>query len=451
MATPVMDVCIYRYVARIRFGEFLHRAAECGAAFLFAFGGIVLVAKLLLPQAWPHVLWLGGAAIPALIVAWWLSRRERWTRGESIARLDSALQSGGLLMTLSERPDADWSAQLPQVEALWRSALPRLRPRRFASYLALPLVFAFGACFVPLREASSDAPLRNTVGRKATQELEELLASLDEEKVLEQEEQRQLNEEIAKLAEETEHTPLTHEKWETVDALRERMRVRLDAAAMTAAQAASAAAMLKGAGLDGNELSLERSEQLQKELAETLQKLGQKGAFAGASKSLQDQLQRLIKDGKLQLPEDAAERERLLDELREHLQKESDKLCELRGKCSQCDGDKLCLGEKDGNGNLPGRGGVSRGRGDADLTWGKESDKEGTKFKEVILPPGFLDQPKDELVGVQKTAPNEDTAANAPRSAQRLLDPAAGNATWNRTVNPRHRGVVRKFFDERAN
>src|SRR6185369_70970 len=139
-----------------------------------------------------------------------------------------------------------------------------------------------------------------------------------------------------------------------------RMRVRLDAAAMTAAQAASAAAMLKASGLDGNELSLERSEQLQKELAETLQKLGQKGAFSNASKGLQDQLQRLIKDGKLQLPEDAEERERLLDELREHLRKESEKLCELRGKCSQCEGDKFCLGDKQCEGNIPGRGGVSR-------------------------------------------------------------------------------------------
>lgn len=91
---------------------------------------------------------------------------------------------------------------------------------------------------------------------------------------------------------------------------------------------------------------------------------------------------------------------------------------------------------------------MTRGRGDADLTWGDESDKEGTKFKEVVLPKGFLDQPKDDLVGIQRTAPNEESPAAASRSARRDFDPSAGNATWNRKLNPRHRNVVRKFFDE---
>ena len=31
---------------------------------------------------------------------------------------------------------------------------------------------------------------------------------------------------------------------------------------------------------------------------------------------------------------------------------------------------------------------------------GKESDLENTKFKEVVLPPGMLDQPNDEVLGL---------------------------------------------------
>src|SRR6266550_8289550 len=75
MAKPALDRWIDRYVARIRLGEFLQRAAETGAAFLFAFGATVLVVKLLIPQAWPNVLWGGLGLIPALGLAWWLSRR----------------------------------------------------------------------------------------------------------------------------------------------------------------------------------------------------------------------------------------------------------------------------------------------------------------------------------------------------------------------------------------
>src|SRR5258708_730209 len=202
VSKPAFDRWIDRYVARIRMGEFLHRAAETGAAFLFAFGATILVVKLGFPKAWPNVLWAGLGLIPALGLAWWLSGRSRRGRWESVARLDSALQSGGLLMMLSELPDDQWTQALPQVEEAWKQAIPRVRPKRFASFLALPLVFAVGACFVPLREGMSGFILRNTVGQQAAHELEALLNSIEKEQVLDEEEKQQLKEEIEKIAEE---------------------------------------------------------------------------------------------------------------------------------------------------------------------------------------------------------------------------------------------------------
>src|SRR6516225_6177581 len=98
MAQPAMDRWIDRYAARVRLGEFLRRAAETGAAFLFAFGTTVLVVKLLIPHAWPNVLWGGLGLIPAFGVAWWLAGRARGSRWQSVARLDTALATGGLLM-----------------------------------------------------------------------------------------------------------------------------------------------------------------------------------------------------------------------------------------------------------------------------------------------------------------------------------------------------------------
>jgi hypothetical protein len=447
-----LDRWIDRYAARVRLGEFLQRAAETGAAFLFAFGATVLIVKLLIPQAWPNVLWGGLGLIPAFGVAWWLSGRAHRGRWESVARLDSALSTGGLLMMLSELPDEGWEKALPQIEAAWQQALPRIRPKRFTSFLALPLLFAVGACFVPLRQGLAAIVLRNTVGQQAAQELEALLNSIDKEQVLDEEEKKQLQDEIRKIAEETKDTPLTHEKWETVDALRERMKVRLESASMIALQASDAAAMLAAAESADGELDMARFDILQKDLGDALQKLGKKGIFKGAPQDLQEQLQKLMKNGEFKLPEDAAERQELLDELREFLDDENRKLADLRKKCSGCkgEGDE---GDEDGNCegnancNRPGRGGVSRGRGDADLTWGDESDKQGTKFKEVVLPKGMLDQPKDEIVAIQKSAPTEDAAGETPRSAARSDEAAAGQATWNRKLNPRHRNAVRKYFD----
>ena len=84
------------------------------------------------------------------------------------------------------------------------------------------------------------------------------------------------------------------------------------------------------------------------------------------------------------------------------------------------------------------------------MTWGDESDKKGTKFKEVVMPPGSMDKPRDEVIGITKTAPTMEPAESAPRSSRRLVDPASGKETWNRKVRPRHRTVVRRYFDSNS-
>ena len=155
-----MDRWIEKHQRRLTFGQLLERGAECLAMFLFAFGTVVLTVKLLAPSAWPHVLWLAAGMLPLAGIAWWLVQRERFTRLESVAMLDRKLNAGGLLMTLSEAPDEVWAEQLPQLESIWRASLPRVRPVRFARYLSLPLLFAAGACFVPLREAKTRETLR---------------------------------------------------------------------------------------------------------------------------------------------------------------------------------------------------------------------------------------------------------------------------------------------------
>ncbi len=466
------DRWIDRALRRLHFGQFLQRAVEWLAVYLFAFGAGVLVVKLLAPSLWPHVLWMAAGIVPAAIAAWWVSRTGRFTRTESVALLDRSLNAGGLLMTLTEAPDVEWETRLPQVERQWRDALPRIRPRRFASYLVPPLLFAIGACFVPLREGVATSVVRNTAGQQAAEQLQSLLEQLEETAVLEEKERDKLEEAIQKLQEETEEAPLTHEKWETVDALEQTMRMRLEAAHLDTSAAAEATALLaKAAAGDGSELSLERMEQLEQDVLETLQKMSKNGGLGGASSSLQSELQRLIKSGKLSLPPDAAARQELLSELQDFLEQESKKLSELRKQCqggacqkcgsSECDGGQCsgegtcssCGAQCEGglcatcSGNKPGRGGVSRGRADAELTWGDESDDAGVKFKETVLPPGLVDQPKDETVGVTRSAPEVDPSASAERGAAREVDPTTGRETWNRTLRPRHRSVVRQYFD----
>ena len=464
-----MNRWIEQFQRRIVIGEFVHRVADGLAIFLFVWGTLVLGVRLAVPQLWPHVLWLMIGAFPVAAVAWWVARKRQQSRRETIAMLDRKLQAGGLLMTLAERPDVEWTEHLPQIQSLWQNALPRLFPKRFAANLALPLVFAVAACFVPLREARSTPTVPLAVAQQATQQLEELKESLDKADILREEEKQQLEDEVAKLQQETKDTPLTHENWETVDALTERLQLRVDDAAAHASKFQEAIAQLaKAAGSDGQQLSPEMKAQLEQDVEEAIEQLMKKGAQPGDIKpgkpgsgkaGLKDKLQRLMKDGKAKLPSDPQELQELLDQLQEELAEEQKKLSELRKKCKSCSKCKSCEGDGEGNsggqsdqpGNStsgrPGRGGVSRGRADADMSYGDESDEQGAKFKEVILPPGFSDKPKDEIAGIQLIAPTEEPAADAVKGTQNAANPSSGKATWNRRLSPKHRNVVRKFFD----
>lgn len=468
------DRWITRHLRRLRMGQFLQRAGEWLAGFLILFGMVVLLTRRLVPALWPHVLWLSVAAVPAALFAWWLSRRGAFTRGESVALLDRSLGAGGLLMSLTEVPDAEWHRHLPQLEDRWRESLPRFRPRRFASCVALPLVFAIAVCFVPLRRIeSNELPPPVTAGQLAAERLEQLLAAVQQADTLTEKEEEALSEEIHKLVEEARRTPLTHEKWETVDALEQRMRMELTKAQLGTEKLSAAASLLAQAlSGAGPPLTEDQLRELEDELLDTLLEQPESSpAAAGAAgtSARQALLQKLTKGGtaKASLPRDPAEREQLLTELQQLLEAEQVKLSELRklcqggqcqggqcqgGQCSQCGGQcagegKLCTacqGLVDGN--RPGSGGVTRGRGDAELTWGDETDEQGFKFKETVLPPGFLEQPKEEIVGVRLTAPKVDPTATAERGPARTIDPATGRETWDRQLRPRHKAVVKEFF-----
>lgn len=331
------DRWIDRCWFRLRLGQFLKTGADWLAVYLFCFGAAILTVKLVLPQFWPHVLWLALGTIPVTVMAWWLSGRDVFSRTESIALLDSRLQAGGLLMTLAETPNEEWHERLPHLESLWKASLPQFWPLRFAKQTAFPAAFLLGVCLVPEREIEAAPAQLNTAGTRAASELEELLEQLDELEILEEEEEKDLREEIEKLVEETKQTPLTHEKWETVDALEAMMRMRADAADANLSKAQdSVAALQRASKADAPMLSQEAIEQLSKDIKEALEKMAKSGAFNNLSPELRKQLQKLMKNGQFDLPGDPGERQKLLDELGDFLDKESDKLSKLREKCENC-------------------------------------------------------------------------------------------------------------------
>ena len=449
MSSP--DPWIREYLRRFHFAQWLQRATEWSAIYLFLLGGVILVVKLVGLSVWPSVLVL-TAGLPVVWGLAWLTTKPEWiTAGEAVAMLDRKLNAGGLLMAIQECPDTDWADRLPQEQQQWRSALPKLRPTRSGRMLFLPVVFLIATCFVPLREARPAPELIDTVGQQAAESLAEMFETLKEEELLDEQSEDTLRDEIAQLSKETQSAPLTHEKWETVDALREQMHSRITSAtaqlqnALAGNDALSETQMLEG--MPGDEIL-----QMEKRLGEALGKLGT--PFAGElPEGMKSDLQRLMQTGRL--PTDSARRQALQEELRKRLESELNKMASLQrkcqgGACSQCGSENCqggqCLGQGDSNSNKPGQGGVTRGRGDAALTFGEESELQQKKFKQVVLPPGFEKQPGETTIGISARTPEAEPAASATRSEQRDFSATAGGTAWQRDFRPKHRSVVRQYF-----
>ncbi len=96
----------------------------------------------------------------------------------------------------------------------------------------------------------------------------------------------------------------------------------------------------------------------------------------------------------------------------------------------------------------PGRGGIDRGRGDANLDFTGSTKEAKDASKPERLPPGAARPAPSILLGVSRAEPQgkavRDTGAGSAGAE------GFGAAAWRRRIVPRHRDAVRGFFDSDA-
>jgi len=95
-------------------------------------------------------------------------------------------------------------------------------------------------------------------------------------------------------------------------------------------------------------------------------------------------------------------------------------------------------------------GGVSRGRGDADMTWGTEAQGDTSRFEAKALPDAqYRDADHSAVVGVGASTPEVAPVAESAGNAD--VELSTGRAAWKRRLAPHHREAVKTFFTpERA-
>jgi len=99
---------------------------------------------------------------------------------------------------------------------------------------------------------------------------------------------------------------------------------------------------------------------------------------------------------------------------------------------------------RDGSGR-PGAGGISRGRGDAQMSWGEESEGRSDLFTPEALPDArVMDMESSAVLGVGAVAPREDAQGGASGLVD--VEGSSGKSAWKRRLAPRHRDAVHTFF-----
>jgi hypothetical protein len=428
-----------RLARRLTIGLFLDVWPIWAVASLLLAGLVGLVCRLFVPGAAPYLAWLWLAPLVAAVPVLILCVMRKYRPAEVVAIADWLNGGHGLMLTLMEHQDEAWAGRLDEASTF---ALPRLRPWRRLAWLPAALAFLAVALSLPQRTPrASTTVLAEEIADDLTTTLDALkqqqLVTPEEEKTLEQEIER-----IRRAAEER----VDGSAWEATDALRERVAATVaekrDAvkwAEETLGRYAAAAQAAPGGEVKpGAETA---------ELTKALENLAKSGLLANAPPDLQ----RLLRGGKL--PGDPKAMHELAAAVSKYLAETKGRMGDLArmGKeFGRFDPSEFPLelnsSGPDGNGD-PGTGGINRGRGDAPLTWGKES-LPFDRFKAQALPPGAARSPDDWAPLAEMPGTPQESPESSARSAARQYASAAGQAAWRRTLAPRHQSAVKKYFDK---
>ncbi len=412
------------------------------SVYLVVAGAFTLITRLFWPGASPYLyLLLPGAVLPTAVALFWF-RRRRYRDADVEGISDRRANLGGLLLTLSVWDDALWEEKLSSTVQSQTTKLPQLRWGLFLKVVPY-LAFLVLALVVPQKVYSEYVRGVSALEYEELKTIEQQLEFISEEDLLTDEQSEHLKEEVERMLSKTEQS---HEsRWEAIDALKEKISTEMEDVSGSFTNAERAAAT-------GNREQLEKA----------LMDLVQKGLLGELPPELANKLgpgvQSLLKQGSL--PKDLADLKAVREYIEAFSQAQVRKLCQggLCGGSGDICGTNLYDFEIAGQGfdpsegpegdGRPGRGGINRGRGDAPMLWGDESDEQKVKFTPQELPSISI-SPDEEMpvVGINIIEPKEMEAPVAGGAGGVLnFNNIVGSEAWQRRISPRHRGLVRRYF-----
>jgi hypothetical protein len=441
MADPSVPLpkTLRRFARRVAIGQFLDIWPFWAACSLLAAGLAVLICRVFFAEAASFLPWLWMAPFAALIPSLIIWKNRAYQPEEIVALADSLAGGHGTLLAIHETGDTAWVN--PSIGP------PRLRPWRGFKLLLLPALFLGAALLLPQRFLSS--PGSEALANSMETDLKTTVAGLKQQDLITPAEEKALQEEIERIKKSAAER-MDSSSWEAADALKEKTAASLSEKLDALKWAKDSAARYSAAAQAGASNGLPQS----KELSQAIERLEKMDMLSDASAELQNLLggQQAIAGGKVQLPKDAASLKKLSDLLAAHVAKRGEaftKAAKLGREFGRFDPREFAFSYErgpDGDGD-PGAGGLNRGRGDAELTWGRETIPYD-RFKAVPLPPGSVRSPDDWApIATLPGAPRESAVSSVPAAMQQYAN-TPGLAAWRRTLAPRHYAAVKKYFGE---
>lgn len=432
-------------------GVFLDRAALATAALFCAVATAWVALKTLVPSNHLMVLW-GFAALPVAWLGVYLRCKRAglfFTEYECLALADRHAFNNGALVSAAEdsRLDGGAGARLALARLARREESPaRLAPSVYAKRLSLPVLYLAAVALAP--QSIFPRPAATEV---VDREVDILSETLEQNELLPEEVREELLEKLREIQEEKEE--LSQEQWDALEAARDKIANAFDSEAAKLAVAerrvealekemaeamakedfgdkeatdlAQAAEEALEALMNAN-LSTPEAQELMKEAREKLEKLKsecENGQKPGDGKKKEG--------GKRPNPGDLKKK---LDELKKKLS-ESKKECE--GKSGQCKNP----------GKKPGKGGIDRGRADADMEYSEEPREIDAEYQLEMIDLQF-NAPEDSMtidityVEPPKEGLDEDSGQRVARRGSLGLGGDA-SATF---ISPSQKDVVERYF-----
>lgn len=388
---------------------------------------------------------LVGGALAAVVLllallAWLLSRRHYIGLEEGLARLDDRLTLHNRL-SAARHGIGPWPGRMSRFPAAgfrWRfgqAILPTL--------LSLALVVT--AWYLPVKRVTPGGEMP-PVEPGAWEQMEDWLATLEEENLIEENAIEELRNRIEELRDQPEEDWFSHSSLEATDTLAETLgrQMREMATEMTALERAISALEHSSPGM--SEAARDRS---RTEFGEAL------GALEGSGLALNEALRKRLQE----IDPSGLGSEMLsglspgeLQALREQLRKGASALGSLEGLPALGEGDPWQSGPGMGRGTvaegmMPGRGGVERGRGDAPLFYGDKEDDLGTSNIEGIRNEDLSRATPGEVIGLGETERELDTTPTGPQSGGSVLSTGRGGEAVSREIlRPEEQAVLKRYF-----